>query len=202
MNTIRTVELACGMPLVVEEMSGVRSVGVSWLIPAGPAAEPTDRLGMSAMTAELLLRGAGSLDSRGHADALDRLGVGRSADASGPHIRISATMLGAQLMEALPLIADMVRVPRLADESVEPARDLALQELESLQDNPQERAVLAARSRHFPEPHGRSSLGTEQGIRAVSGDDIRRFWSARARPGGSILAIAGAVEAGAVRKRL
>jgi hypothetical protein len=46
MNTITVRALRCGMPLVVEEMSGVRSVAVSWLVPAGVATEPADKAGL------------------------------------------------------------------------------------------------------------------------------------------------------------
>lgn len=202
MNPITVRRLACGMPLIVESMSGVKSAALTWLLPAGTAAEPTDRLGLAGIVTEMLMRGAGDLDSRGHADALDRLGVGRSADASGMHVRIGATMLGARINDVLPLIVDMVRRPRFEESALEPARDLALQALEGLHDDPQERCMVSARLRHFPEPHGRSQLGTEPGLKGVTIGDVRAFWAGRARPEGSILAVAGAVEADAVEARL
>jgi predicted Zn-dependent peptidase len=125
-------QLECGTPLIVEVMSGVRSAAITWLTPAGIGTEPPDRLGLCALWSELLMRGAGDLNSRQHADALDRLGAGRSTDAGTHHMRVAATMLGDRLVEALPLIVDMVRRPRFEAESVEPARDLALQAIESL----------------------------------------------------------------------
>lgn len=202
MSTIATRRLDCGMPLIVETMSGVRSAAISWLIPAGTAAEPADRQGMSTMCAELLMRGCGTLDSRQHADALDRLGVARSTDASGPHVRVSATMVGDRLSAALPLIVDMVRRPLFEPAAIDPARDLALQALDALKDDPQDRAVTSAKLRHFPEPHNRSTRGTEDGLNAVTRDDVARFWSARARPGGSILGVAGAVDPDAITAQL
>src|ERR1043165_1312624 len=89
MSEIITRRLDCGMPLIVETIPGVRSVGLSWLGPAGTATEPGDRLGMSTMWAELLLRGAGDRTSREHADAMDRLGVGRSTSVGGYHLSVS-----------------------------------------------------------------------------------------------------------------
>lgn len=193
MSEITTRHLDCGMPLIVETIPGVKSVGLSWLIPAGTATEPASRLGLSTMWAELLLRGAGDRNSREHADAMDRLGVGRSTSVGGYHISLSATMLGARVIEALPLIVDMVRRPRMEEDSIEPVRDLALQSLESLKDDPHERASVAARSRHYPEPLNRSSLGNEAGLRAITRDELMSGWSGRALPVGSILALAGAV---------
>src|SRR5690606_9635555 len=132
MNRIVTPALDCGMPLIVEEMDGVKSAGFSWLLPAGTCFEPEPRQGMATVCAEMLMRGAGDLTSRQHADAMDRLGVGRSTDVGGYHIRIAATTLGERLGEALPLLVDMVRRPRMEQEGFSAARDLALQSLESL----------------------------------------------------------------------
>jgi predicted Zn-dependent peptidase len=202
MSDIRTRRLACGMPLIVETMPGVSSAALSWLVPAGTSIEPENRLGIASMLAELLMRGAGGLESREHADALDRLGVGRSTDASGSHLRIGATMLGSRVLEALPLIVDMVRRPRFDAGAIEPARDLALQALDALQDDPQERAVTRARARHFPTPFDRSTHGEAEGIKAVTRDDILSLWDRRATPHGSILAIAGAVDGDAIEHRL
>jgi predicted Zn-dependent peptidase len=154
------------------------------------------------MWSELLMRGAGGLSSREHADALDRLGVGRSADVGTYHLRIGATMLGERVVEALPLLVDMVRRPRFDAESVEPARDLALQAIESLKDDPQERAVTGARSRHYPTPFNRSSLGTVAGLTALTREELVDGWAERARPRGSFMGVAGAVDADAVERRL
>src|SRR4051812_4838786 len=98
MSDISVRKLECGMPLIVEVMSGVRSAGLTWLVPAGIGTEPEGRQGLGALWSELLMRGAGELSSREHADALDRLGVGRSADVGMHHMRLSATMLGERLV--------------------------------------------------------------------------------------------------------
>jgi predicted Zn-dependent peptidase len=202
MNRIVTRTLDCGMPLVVEVMSGVKSAALTWLVPAGTCTEPADRLGLATIWSELLLRGAGGLNSRQHADSLDRLGVARSTDVGSYHIRISATTIGSRMLEALPLITDMVRRPRFDEASLPPAKDLALQAILSLQDDPQERAVIAAKERHFPSPLNRSSLGTPEGIAAITPEDVVEGWMQRARPRGSILGIAGAVDPDAVASRL
>jgi predicted Zn-dependent peptidase len=190
------------MPLVVEEMPGVKSAAMSWLVPAGTATEPADRQGMAAMWAELLMRGAGPLASRDHADALDRLGVSKSTDVASYHLRLSATMIGARVSDALPLLADMVVRPRFDVEAVEPTRDLALQAIDALKDDPQQRASIAARARHFPIPLNRSQTGTREGVEAVTHAELVDGWRVRARPKGSFLAFAGAVSADALERQL
>jgi predicted Zn-dependent peptidase len=194
MPDIVTRSFTCGMPVIIEPIPGVRSCALTWLIPAGAAHDPADRLGLSALWAELLLRGCADMDSRAHADACDAIGMTRSVETGPLFLRIGATMLGDRLFDALPLVTDMVLRPRFEPDSLDPARELALMAIEALKDDPQERAMLLARSRHLPPPFDRSVLGTEEGLAATTNDDVRAHWSTRAVPRGSILAIAGAVD--------
>ncbi len=193
MTRLTTITLESGMPLIVEEIPGVRSVGVAWYVPAGSGAEPDNLQGLGAMWSELLLRGAGDLDSRAHADALDRLGVTRGAELGSLYMRLGFTLLGDRFLGALPLIVDMVRRPRMDAESIEPVRDLCLQAIDALKDDPQERASISLRERHLPPPLNRSGLGTPDGLRAISREQLVSGWNSRALPKRSILAVAGAV---------
>ena len=129
MTQITTRTLRCGMPLIVEPMSGVRSAALCWLLPAGSASDPADKEGRSTLWSELLLRGAGTRNSREHADAADRLGAGRATELGAYTLRVGSTMLGERFMDAMPLFVDMVLRPRMEEEAVAPCRDLALQAL-------------------------------------------------------------------------
>lgn len=195
MSGIQTIELDCGLMLLAERIAGVRSMGLTWFLPAGTARDPDDRIGLSAMWEELLCRGAGDLDSRAQADAFDRLGASRDADAETFGHIISATMLGSRLPDALPLIIDMGLRPRMDADAVEPARDLCLQAIDSLADDPQERVMKLLREKHAPTPINRSGLGTVEGIEAISADELLPRWRERALPGGGVFAIAGDVDA-------
>lgn len=199
---IASITLECGMPLLVETMSGVRSAGLSWLLPGGVARDPVDKVGLSAVLAEMVLRGAGGKSSREHADAFDKLGVSRSVSAESQFISLGATMLGSRLLDALPLIVEIVRSPNLDAADFEPSRDLCLQAIESLKDDPQERVMHALRKRHNPEPIGRSSLGEPEGLARLTHADLAPAWSRTAVPGGAILAVAGGVEPEPVARRL
>lgn len=202
MSTIDVRTLACGMPLLTEVMPGMRSAALVFLVPCGSAEDPSALEGISAMWSEILLRGAGDRSSREHADALDLLGVTRSCNTGTYYLQIGATMLGERLADAMPLITDVILRPRIEEESVEPVRELALQSLEALKDEPQERAMLAARARHFRPPLERSGLGTEEGIGAITRDDLAGLWRQMALPGRSMFAAAGAINPLALESQL
>ena len=113
MSRIVTGQLDCGAALVVEPIPSVASVALNWLLPIGAATDPPDGDGLAAMLGELVFRGAGGLDSRGHSDALDRLGVQRSSQVLTHHLRLTATLVGDRLRATLPLLANMVVRPAL-----------------------------------------------------------------------------------------
>lgn len=202
MIKIHRSTLSSGVTVLVESNPGVESAAFVWLVPAGVAHDPEDRLGLSALWAELLLRGSKNLESRAQADAFDRLGTSRSAQLSSRFMTVGATSLGANLPDSLPLIADMVRAPRFDDASIEPSRELCLQAIEALRDDPGERAALGAKARHLAPPFNRSTLGTTEGITAATPAEIRERWGRLAVPNGSIIAVAGHADAAEITGRL
>ncbi len=202
MTRIHTCSLDCNAQLVVENMPGVQSAAIVWLVPAGHAHDSEQKMGLATITSEMLMRGSGDHDSRQFADACDEIGMSHGVDAGPFYIKAASTMIADQLPRACDLLRDLVLKPRFEPQALEPVRDLALQALSSLLDEPQQRAVLGARSRHYPVPLNRSGLGTESGIQAVTLEDIAASWAQLAKPGGSIIAVAGAVELEPVRDLL
>jgi len=193
-SSIHTSTLACGLRILVEPMPGLKSVGVSWQFDAGTAAEPTNLAGLASVISEMLLRGGGDRDSKRFADDLDRIGATRSVDCAGRTMHVRSATLGDTLDDVLPMLTDVVLHPRFDDSTLEPAKELALQGLESLEDDPRERASIRASTRHFPAPYNRSIYGTEAGINAISLDDVKNFWTSRATPASSVFAVAGDVD--------
>lgn len=185
---------ANGLTLIAEMMPGVQSAAFTFLVPAGAAFEPADRGGTAAMLSEWMMRGAGDRDSRELLGALDDLGVSHGESASTVHTSVSAATLGRNLLPALEIYADVLLRPTLDDEEIEPIRALALQSLQSLEDDPGSKVIHELRRRHFPDPWGRPSPGTPQGVVAATADELRDFHARFFRPNGAILGVAGAID--------
>jgi len=194
MAEIHHHQLSNGLHVLAEPIEGAQSLAMSWLLPAGVAYEPSGQAGIANLLAELIGRGAGDKDAREHAEALDRLGVRRDTHAQTRHLRLNATLTHDKLEPALPLLTDMVRAPQLTQEALEPSRLLCLQELASLDDEPQQRAMLELKRQHYPEPFGRSPYGKVEDLQAIDRDQVVQYWRDGFVPGGSagsILAFAG-----------
>ena len=190
-DTIRRHTFDSGLVLLAEPMPGVHSLAIDLTVPAGLAAQPADRQGVAPLMSEWVNRGAGGLDARGHADALDHLGVRRSTGAGTRTAAASASLLGTQLDDALPLVLDMLLRPNLDDAAFAPSLDLQLQALDSLEDEPQQQCMIELRRRHLPDPLNRHPEGDREALGALTADDARAFWAAQARPGGAVLSFAG-----------
>ncbi|MGB1125006.1 MAG: M16 family metallopeptidase [Phycisphaeraceae bacterium] len=191
MPEIYTHTFENGLKLVAEPMVGVRSLAMSLLTPAGVARQPEAQQGVAPLLAELLGRGANGQSSRDFNEALDTLGVHRSMSAGNRHLRLSATLVGENLHAALPLLLSQALAPNLDENELEPSRDLCLQEIAALEDDPQRRAMIALRQHHFPEPLGRPSDGIAEHIQSLKLEDVKQYWESGVVPGGSILSFAG-----------
>ncbi len=197
-TTIQQHVFPNGLVLLAEAMPGVQSAAFTMLMPAGAAYEAADGLnlpgGAATMTAEWITRGAGDRDSRELLTALDNLGVSHAESAQTLHTSIAAATLGRNLEPALELFADMVLRPHLDEEEVEPIRALCAQNLRSLEDDPGSKVIYELRRRHFPDPWGRPSPGSPEGVASLTPADLQRFWETTYRPNGAILGVAGAID--------
>jgi predicted Zn-dependent peptidase len=106
-------------------------------------------------------------------------------------MRFSASMLGKNLLAVLPVYADIVKRPQFPEEGFEPARDLALQQLDAIEDEPSHKLSLMLRERHYPWPYGRPSVGRREDLEGLTAEVLRAHYNARFTPQGAILAVAG-----------
>jgi len=188
---ISTHQLANGMILVGEPVDAMQSAALTLQVPGGYSVDPADRLGTASLVCDLVLRGAGSRDSRALINDLENLGVERNESVGAAQISFSAATLATNLDETLAIYADIIRRPHLPETQLEAARQVCLQELRGMQDEPSQRLMVELRRRSYPEPWGRPSLGEDEGIRAISAADARSHWQHHSRPNGAILGVAG-----------
>ena len=72
-------QLANGMVLVGEPTDAVQSAALSLLVPCGYSTDPAGRLGLTSLLCDMIVRGAGTRDSRALINDLENLGVERAS---------------------------------------------------------------------------------------------------------------------------
>jgi predicted Zn-dependent peptidase len=180
-----------GLTLAGEQLSHSRAAAFQLLLPAGAVTDPDDKLGSATALEDLSLRGAGSRNIRELSDALDALGLQRGGGADLEYSTYSGSLMADDLAEALALHADIVLRPHLPEDQVPTSQTVALHRIEALEDRPSQKLFIHLQEAYFPGPHGRSSMGTPEGIKSLTVSDLRADHERRYRPQGAILGVAG-----------
>jgi len=193
-------ELANGAVLIVEPMLDVQSAALAMLVPAGSIYEPAGRNSVAAVLSELIMRGAGDRNSRALNAALDTLGAQRSESVGWNFITLSSALLADNLPAVLKLYADVVLRPHLPAAEVEPSVAGIEQELLSIEDEPQRKALLELRRRCYDSPWGLPPEGNLDDLPQVSHANLQEHYRRCFRPNGTLIAVAGNVDPDAVSR--
>src|SRR5262249_56891300 len=117
-------------------------------------------------------------------------------------IRFWGGTLARSLPAALELYADILRRPHLPAEELDAVKALALQDIQSLEDEPQAKVMVELRRRHWPAPLGRDRRGTPEGLAAITPASLRRQFKRHFAPKGTILSVAGNIEWEPLKKQV
>lgn len=191
-----------GLTLLAERMPHVRSAAFSFSVRAGCAYDPPDRVGLGGILSDLIVRGAGARDNRALTLALDSLGLDRSESVGTMQMYFGGSTLARNLPAALEIYADILRRPHLPAEELEPAKNLAIQDIQGLDDEPQSKVMVELRRHYYPEPLGRDHRGTEPSIAAVTIAEVRDQHRRYFQPDGTIIAAAGDLDWAALKDQV
>ncbi|MDP7005066.1 MAG: pitrilysin family protein [Phycisphaerales bacterium] len=194
MGFIKYQKLECGLQVVSEAINNVQTIGLNWSVPAGVSTNEFD--GDSVILSELIQRGSGEYSSKEYNEKLDLLGVGRSASCGIELLRVSGVMLGSVLLDSLPLLGGCILNPALPENDLIPCKNLCLQAIQSLSDNPSQLCSVVLNKQHIPPPFNRSSYGETSCIGSATLGRLNKVHKNSFVPEGSILAVAGKVDHG------
>jgi predicted Zn-dependent peptidase len=159
-----------GMVILGEAMEAVQSVAFDFMMPAGSACLPAGVCGASNVFCDWVFRGAGTRDNRQLSDSLDGLGLQRSTSVSSSHVTLGAKLEASNLGQALELFADIILRPHLDPGQFDLARQLAVEEVKSLDDEPRQKVMVALKEQFYPSPLGRSTCGHIPDLEALTAE--------------------------------
>ncbi|MEM8865768.1 MAG: pitrilysin family protein [Planctomycetota bacterium] len=193
-TSIKTLELPNGMVLVGEPDTSFESAAFHLLVPAGCVNDPVDQAGIASLTCEMMMRGAGTRDSRALVNDLENLGIDRSESVGVSQAVFTGCGIAANLPAALGIYADIVRRPHLPAEQLDAGRAVCLQELRGLEDEPSQKLMLELRRQHYPPPWGRSSHGDAAVLEQATIEHVQGFHQSHYQPQDAVLALAGSFD--------
>ncbi|MEK7996509.1 MAG: pitrilysin family protein [Planctomycetota bacterium] len=201
-ETLDKHTLKNGMVLLGEPMEAVQSAAFGFMLPAGAARLPDGCCGAGGVVADWIFRGAGERDSRQLSDALDGLGLVRAQSVGSSHLAIGAALEADNLAQTLELHADVIRRPHLKDDQFELARQLAVDEVLSLDDDPRQKVMLKLREQFYPDPLGRSTVGEITELKALTAGTAKCIIDDGFNLSQTIFAVAGRYDFDAVCRQM
>ncbi|MCY3592775.1 MAG: pitrilysin family protein [Acidobacteria bacterium] len=188
----RAETLANGLQVVLLPQSGAESIVVALCYRAGSRDEEPGECGLAHFLEHMMFKGSAAYEP----GAIDRLtqGLGGTNNAFTSH---DATLYHFQFergswQEALRIESDRMRGLSLLPEEVELEREVILEEIRMVEDDPWDALEQAVAGRVFGEhPYGRSVLGTRESLRTLDDGALRSFHCRHYRPGRAVLVCAG-----------
>ncbi len=181
-----------GLTLLGEKLEGVRSAALGFMVGAGSAHDPQDRIGLAHFTEAMLLEGTTSRTSRQISDELDNLGVRYGTSADSETVGLSGQMVGTKLAPALAVFADVMRNPAFPEQELEQTRSSILQELRHEEDEPMVQVRNVLRKVYYKgHPYSKRPSGEPEAIRALTRTELQQNHARFFNPTNTICAVAG-----------
>ncbi|MCK6457858.1 MAG: insulinase family protein [Phycisphaerae bacterium] len=184
-----------GIELVVERLPDRPIAALDIRILAGMADEPADKLGLAFLVEQTINKGTAKRSGQELSDAFDRLGALHGSSAGRESFGFRCTCLPDFLDDVVALHAEFLRTPTFPEESCEVAKELALQELTALEDDPGELSRKALSLRAYGPVLGRHLYGERETIERIGRTDIVGFWQRNFGAARLQVAAAGRVDA-------
>jgi predicted Zn-dependent peptidase len=184
-----------GLRVISEAIESVRSVAVGVFVGVGARDERPPEAGVTHLIEHLLFKGSERFDQMEIARVSDRLGSELNAYTTRESTVVHVRVLDEHLPLALDVMCDMAARPRFEAEALESEREVVLEEIAMIEDDPSDLVHdLAARCVFGDHELGRPVIGTADTVRALTTGDIAAYHALRYGAGNVVVAAAGNVE--------
>jgi predicted Zn-dependent peptidase len=185
-----------GVRLITAPLGQRNSASVALMFKIGSRYEPERIAGVSHFTEHMVFKGSRRYPtSKAVAEAIEGVGGELNAATDKETTVFWARVPGDKLANAVEVLADIVQDPILDPEEVEKERDVILEELRMYLDSPGDHVHTLFEEELWPHhPLGIDIAGTEDSVRSIGVDDIRRHLGEHYLGGDLVVAIAGNVD--------
>jgi predicted Zn-dependent peptidase len=183
---------AHGLTVLSEHLPAVRSVAAGIWVRTASAHETRPKMGVSHLLEHLVFKGTERRTAQEIALALESRGGALDAYTSRDSTAFQARVLDADLHRALDVLTDLVRHPVLREADLELERNVVLEEINMVQDTPDDLVFDLASEALWPgHPYGYSILGTRESVSALQATDLKQLHGRAYFPGNCVIAVAG-----------
>jgi zinc protease len=187
-------KLSNGLQVVIVLHHEQPVVSLRLLVRTGSALDPTGKLGLASLTADLLDQGTTTRSAQEIADEIDFIGGIESTGAAMDLSYVRTVVMKDGLQVGMRMLADMARHPAFTESEIDRRRQRLLSTLLVDRDDPGYVAdAVFDRLVYGVHAYGLPRTGTPETIAAITRQDLIDFHRRYFVPGNSILAIVGDV---------
>jgi len=184
-----------GLRVATERICDAQSVSFGIWIEAGSRHEGRGQEGMAHLWEHLAFKGTATRSALHIAKSLDMLGGHSNAYTSREHTCFHARVRDIHLEAALDILSDIVLSPKPSDEDFGREKDVVLQEIAMVEDDPEESLMDAFWTAIWPDsPAGHPILGIPDTVRAFTLANMRNWRATHYRPSRILVAGAGSLD--------
>ena len=200
---IKRMKLNDGAILLVSEQHQLPMVTASIAFDAGSRRDPAGEAGLAALTAASLTEGTSKLSSTQFNQKTDFMGSSIGVSAGRDYATASFTSLKKYEPQTLHLLAQTLQDPGLRDEDITRKQGEQLAAISAAQEQPEYTANVAMTKALFGDtPYGHQVEGSTASVSKLMPADVRAFYHQHYKMGSAVIAIAGDVDADAIRDEL
>jgi predicted Zn-dependent peptidase len=192
--TTETTRLPSGLRVVSHHMPHVETVSLGVWVSAGARHEREAEHGISHLLEHMAFKGTERRSASDIAEEIEAVGGELNAATSLETTAYFARTLKGDIAIALDILADILQIPRYAEDELEREREVILQEIAATRDSPDEIAYELLQDAAYPEQAiGRPILGTTKSVKSFGAEDLRAFLKANYGAARMVLSAAGNV---------
>ena len=192
---MKLTTLPDGLKVATREMPGVETAAVGLYAETGSRYEPAARNGLAHLFEHMVFKGAGGRSAREISETIEEVGGDLNASTDRDATNFMASVMAEHISLGVELIGDMIMRPHFVAAELEREKDVVLQELGEARDTPNDIIFDDLWSAAFADqPLGRSVLGDEASIEAITVEDLQDWRRGQYRAGSLALVAAGKVD--------
>jgi predicted Zn-dependent peptidase len=183
-----------GLVVLTEQLPGVRSAATGLYVRTASAHERREQMGISHLLEHMVFKGTERRSAKALALELEVRGGSLDAFTGRDYTSYQAHTLDADLPLAVEILTDLARRPLLRESDLEPERNVILEEINGVEDTPDDLVFELHAAALWPEhPYGYSILGSAETLSGMSADDLRCLHATGYYRGNFVVAAAGNV---------
>ena len=201
---IQRRKLSSGLDVLIVEQHEVPVINMNLVLKTGAAADPEDRAGLATLTAALIDEGTRSRSALDISNQLAAIGARLGTGADFDSTNVNLLTLSKHLDRALEIYTDVITNPSFPESELDLQRKSRLTSLMQRRDDANAVAGIVYSSLLYGRnhPYGHPSIGNEQSVRAITNEDINRFYQTYYRPNNAALIVVGDVRAATLMPKL